>query len=160
NGWGNFSVAVSEGFDLLGRIIMTPEAGAFAKVQANDSPDYPINHYKQQSDLTSQAPAGGFVMPLLEGKFTETTWDFESCGYYWAEECQSRIGYFIDKTIAIETLADSQAYFTGRDTSVDVRKYAIGYYTIFKSQLQEKLGALLSGDYASLAPRLVKDSNG
>jgi hypothetical protein len=49
------------------------------------------------------------------------------------------------------------AYFTGRDTSVDVRLYAIGYILPFKNQLTEKFGALLAGDVSSFAPAVMAD---
>ena len=84
------------------------------------------------------------IIGLIDGKYIDTTWDFTGCGYYWADECQTRIGYFIDKTVALDVLSQSQAYFTGRDTSTDVRKYAIGYILPFKAQIQEKIGALLA----------------
>jgi hypothetical protein len=159
-GWGNFTVAVTEGFDLLGRVISMPSAGQYMSVDAGSSPDYPFNYFKQINDNAQDFASGPFL-PVLEGKFTSTTWAFTDCGYYWADECQSRIGYFFDKVVALQTLADSQAYFTGRDTSTDVRKYAIGYFLPFKSQIQEKLGALLAGDYASLAPRIdMNDPSG
>ena len=45
-------------------------------------------------------------------------------------------------------LSQSQAYFTGRDTTTDVRQYAIGYFMPFKKQIQEKFGAIFSGDTA------------
>jgi hypothetical protein len=155
-GWGNFTAAVSAGFDLLGKVITQPDAGQFTLVSKDKSTDYSFDYYKQTSDNLDSAN-GKQVVGLLDGKYSQTTWDFDNCGYYWADECQTRIGYFIDKTVAIDVLSQSQAYFTGRDTSTDVRKYAIGYYLPFKHQMQEKLGALLSGDYQSLAPTFSSD---
>src|SRR6185437_13820780 len=78
------------------------------------------------------------------------------CGYYWADECQTRIGYLLDKEIALNELSQSQAYFTGRDTSTDVRQEAIGYVIPFKPQLEEKIGAIFSNDMTSLAPQFVQ----
>jgi len=157
DGWGSFTQGVSEGFDMLGRVLTRPGAGTYQFVSAGQSTDYPIDYYKHSSDTTTPGGTGGGVtVGLIDGKFIDTTWDFNNCGYYWADECQTRIGYFIDKTVAMDVLSQSQAYFTGRDTSTDVRKYAIGYILPFKTQIQEKIGALLAGDYASLAPRIDK----
>ena len=153
DGWQSFGIAVTEGFDAIGRTIVRPGAGSYKFVGAGETTDYPVSYLKHASDNT-QAGVGEVGIGLIDGKFIDTTWDFNGCGYYWADECQTRIGYFIDKTIALDVLSDSQAYFTGRDTSTDVRKYAIGYFTVFKGQLQEKIGALLSGDYTSLSPRV------
>jgi hypothetical protein len=157
DGWGSFTAAVERGFNLVGQILMTPNAGSFTPVARAQSNDLPFDYYKFGRDDLSGG-AGATVIGLLDGKFGETTWDFDRCGYYWADECQTRIGYFIDKTIALDVLSQSQAYFTGRDTTTDVRRYAIGYYRIFKQQVQEKLGAMLAGDLTSLAPRLVPGS--
>ena len=156
DGWGNFTVGVSNGFDLLGRVITTPSAGTFVPVASAQSTDYPYDYYKHASDsLPSQNEPGGIYVPMLQGKYIDTTWDFEGCGYYWADECQTRIGYLLDKVAAIDVLSQSQAYFTGRDTSTDLRKYAIGYIRPFKNQIEEKFGALFAGDYNSLAPQIV-----
>ncbi len=152
--WGNFTVAVSEGFDLLGRIITMPDVTKYEKVLAGGNSDAPITYYKKAGYNAQNTVSVG----ILDGKYTDTAWDQDGCGYYWADECQTRIGYFIDKTIALDVLSQSQAYFTGRDTSTDVRRYAIGYYTAFKSQVSEKLGALLGGDFTSLAPYIENDA--
>lgn len=155
DGWNSFTVGVTEGFDLLGRIITQPEAGSFSLVPADRSTT-PYDYYEQVSDQPSNTP-DRVNIGLLDGKFATTTWDFDGCGYYWADECQTRIGYFLDKTYAIETLTESQAYFTGRDTSTDVRLYAIGYVLPFRAQILEKFGALLAGDYRTLAASLSED---
>jgi hypothetical protein len=154
NGWGTFTVAVSDGFDLLGRIIQTPSAGAYKAITADESTDTTYGYWRQISDDVS-SQAGTRFVPVLQGKYGDTTWDFQGCGYYWAEQCQTRIGYLIDKRVAMDILSQSQAYFTGRDTATDVRRYAIGYIRTFKHQIEEKVGALLSTDYRSLAPQMV-----
>jgi hypothetical protein len=155
NGWGSFSEAVTNGFNTLGNVISQPQAGEHTFVPASTSPDYPVGYFKKTNDQLVASQAGNIAVGLISGKYIDTTWDVNNCGYYWADECQTRIGYFIDKTVALDVLSQSQAYFTGRDTSTDVRKYAIGYILPFRNQIEEKLGALLSGDYASLAPRVT-----
>lgn len=153
--WGHFTAGVNAGFDLLGQIITQPEAGTFVKISANVASDFPVDVWLKNSDSTQPqigGPSGGRIVGLLDGKFINTTWDFNGCGYYWADECQTRIGYFVDKTVALDVLSQSQAYFTGRDTSTDVRKYAIGYFLPYKAQIQEKVGALLASDYTAFAP--------
>ena len=151
--WGSFTAGVTAGFDLLGQIITEPEAGTFVKVSANVVSDFPVDVWMKNSDATTPGlNAGATIVGLLDGKYIDTTWDFTGCGYYWADECQTRIGYFVDKTVALDELSDSQAYFIGRDTSTDVRKYAIGYILPFKAQIQEKIGALLADDFSSIAP--------
>lgn len=157
-GWGAFTIAVTDGFDLLGRMLTQPEPGTYGLVRAANN-DVPIDHWRQISEsvTTEPKPANQLTVGLIDGKFGSSTWDFDKCGYYWADECQSRIGYLLDKTLALEVLSASQAYFTGRDTSVDVRLYSIGYIVPFRKQLQEKFGALFANDYQSLAPTFWRD---
>ena len=155
DGWGNFTAGVAAGFDLIGQIIAQPEAGTFVKVSANVVSDFPVDVWKKNSDPAAAQPGdppGAVHIGLIDGKYIDTTWDFNGCGYYWADECQTRIGYFVDKTVALDILSQSQAYFTGRDTSTDVRKYAIGYILPFRQQIEEKIGALLASDFTSIAP--------
>ncbi len=151
-GWGNFPVAVTEGFDLLGRIITQPEPGTYVKLNSTQA-FLPLEYWAQASERTDgQSNDQRTVVGLIDGKYSYTTWDFGGCGYYWADECETRIGYLWDKLVALQVLTDSQAYFTGRDTSPDLRFYSIGYYIPFKKQLEEKFGAIFSYDYRSLAP--------
>lgn len=163
DGWGSFTAGVTAGFDLLGQIISQPEAGSFVKVPANVVSDFPVDVWKKTGDattppITGSAPGTKYV-GLIDGKYIDTTWDFNGCGYYWFDECQTRIGYFVDKTVALDVLSQSQAYFTGRDTSTDVRKYAIGYILPFRTQIEEKIGALLADDFTSFAPYFDASGN-
>lgn len=160
--WGPFTMGVTKGLDALGQVLAKPQAGTYSLVDVVDNNEYQYKVYRQTSDNISVNPLGGSrgpIIGLIDGKYLDTTWDFGGCGYFWGDECQSRIGYFIDKTIALDLLTQSQAYFTGRDTTTDVRKYAIGYYTGFKSQMLEKVGAILSGDLTSWAPRGTASGN-
>ncbi len=154
NGWGNFTAAIGVGFDTLTSVVTAPQAGVF--LPARDAVGNPL--WTQLSEELVEYSDANTIF-LDQGRFIETTWDF-NCGYYWADECQQRIGYFVDKTLALDVLSWSQAYFTGRDTSVDVRRYAIGYVLPFKKQLQEKIGALLSDDLQSFAPYFENDATG
>ena len=153
---------MSAGFDLLGQIITQPEAGTFTKVRRTWSATSRSTCGRRPATTPRRGSAAGStdIVGLIDGKYIDTTWDFTGCGYYWADECQTRIGYFVDKTIALDELSQSQAYFTGRDTSTDVRKYAIGYILPFKAQIQEKIGALLANDFTSIAPYFTSGDDG
>ena len=152
DGWGNFTAGVTAGFDLLGQIITQPEAGTFTRCRADVVSDFPVDVWKQTSDTTTPGLGRRADRQPPRRQVHRHHLGLHGCGYYWADECQTRIGYFIDKTVALDVLSQSQAYFTGRDTSTDVRQYAIGYILPFKAQIQEKFGALLAGDFTSLAP--------
>lgn len=149
--WGSFTAAVSMGFDTLWGVVTRPNFGSFAQLKAEESPDYPVTHYKMWSDRIFADPRFKPI-PVGVGRHATTTWDFEGCGYYWFDQCTTRIGYFHDKRIALDILTQSQAYFTGRDTATDVRKYAIGYFRLFPQHMMDRFGALLSGDVGAIAP--------
>ena len=71
----------------------------------------------------TQNPDGTFLTVGIDvGRYEDTTWNFQGCGYFWGDECQSRIGYFPDKYLTLKILSESQAYFTGRDTTTDRRR--------------------------------------
>jgi hypothetical protein len=133
--------------------LTTPGAGYHIKSTGADG----VASWRQWRDFTDQTGDPRIkTVGLIDGRFIDTRWDYDGCGYYWAEECQTRVGYTVDKTLALETLVDSQAYFTGRDTNKDVRQYAIGYIIPFKAQIEEKFGALFANDFKSLAPYFKK----
>src|SRR5579871_530401 len=149
NGWGNFTVAVSLGFDTVAQTITEPSAGWH--YQATDPAGNKLWTWFRDDTTPINDPQVN-VVGLIDGKYIDTTWDFNGCGYYWAEECQTRIGYLVDKTIAMDVMSQMQAYFTGRDTSTDVRQYAIGYFIPFRRQIEEKFGAIFANDMQSIAP--------
>ncbi len=154
NGWGNFTVAVSLGFDLIGQVVTMPNAGWH--VQYTDATSGAKVWKRFRDDTTPINDPTVRTVGMIDGKFIDTTWDFNGCGYYWAEECQTRIGYMIDKTIALDVMSQMQAYFTGRDTSVDVRQYAIGYFIPYRRQIEEKFGGIFANDFQSIAPYFKK----
>ena len=151
HGWGAFTLGVLNGFEMIGQTITTPTMGLFYKKTDPNGQGY----WKQfRDDLFEGSGLPGNIRRVnwLEGKYIDTKWDYDGCGYYWAEECQTRIGYMIDKQVALDVLSQSQAYFTGRDTNTDVRQYAIGYIIPFKKQIQFELGSIFAGDYQAYAP--------
>ena len=123
------------------------------------STDYPVDVLEavQRRHQPARRRPAAKSSACIDGKYIDTTWDFDGCGYYWADECQTRIGYFVDKTVALDVLSQSQAYFTGRDTSTDVRKYAIGYILPFKKQMRRSSARCWRATTRSLAPRAVDD---
>ena len=157
DGWGAFTDSVNDSFQLFGRVLTAPQAGSFV---ANLAPDLKSNTLVQIGDtlqpglaqqLNAQTGDGsGAVLDITQGRFLTTTWNFSGCGYYWGDECQSRIGYFADKWLVLKVLSENAAYFTGFDTAVDVRKFSIGYWLPYKSQISNIFSALLSGETSEL----------
>ena len=152
-GWGGFTLGVAQGFETIGQTLATPTMGLFGQHTDTTGRSY-WQQFRDDLFTGQNLQSNLRRVDFIDGKYIDSVWDSVNCGYYWAEECQTRIGYMVDKQIALDVLTDSQANFTGRDTSTDVRKYAIGYIVPFKKQIEEKWGALLSGDYFGFAPVL------
>jgi hypothetical protein len=87
---------------------------------------------------------------LTEGRWLETTWDFDS-GYYWDDK-ELRIGSFLDKALAMELMSDPTTWFMGRDTAADIRQYQLSYYTNFRDQMLDLFGGLIGDQVSTLAP--------
>ena len=155
-GWGSFTAAINDGFKLFGDVLTAPQAGAF--VSTSDELGNPL--LKQIQDDPIDAPGQVTNVDITDGRYEATSWNFNGCGYYWGDECQTRIGYFVDKWLALYALGESQAYFTGRDTSVDVRQYAIGYWLPYKQQILDTYGAIFAGETSQLAPYVLGPGEG
>ena len=156
NGWGSFSIGVigRRSTDIRRKNDSRCRRLApfkFISASDDDGTCRSATSSSSSDDVRLDDGRSTQYVPILQGKYIDTTWDFNGCGYYWADQCQTRIGYLIDKMVAMDVLTQSQAYFTGRDTATDVRRYAIGYIRPYKNQINEKIGALLAQDYTSLA---------
>jgi hypothetical protein len=158
-GWGGFTLGVALGFDTIAKVLTTPSMGMFYHGH-DDVGNVLWKQWDPNLRYGENFPPSIQRIDFLDGKWVDTIWDYKGCGYYWSEECQMRIGYMIDKQIALDVLSESQAYFTGRDTNTDVRQYAIGYIVPFKSQIEEKFGAIFASDTNSLAPVFRSDLQG
>ena len=153
NGWGAFTAGVNLGFETLGQVITQPTIGIFPSSR-------PIRRARRcgarSTPTRRTAPTSATrtsASTISTCRYIDTsTWDQATCGYYWYDDCQTRIGYMIDKIAALDELSQSQAYFTGRDTTADVRQYAIGYIVPYKKQIEEKFGAIFAGNTDDYAP--------
>ncbi len=145
NGMGAWSAAASVGFELLKKVVTTPEPGNYTAVARPDGS--PI---LQSGAGNALASAG--AIDSLEGRFLETTWDFDA-GYFWFDQLD-RVGYFYDKVYAMMTLVDPTTYFINRDTSADIRKYQLSYATTFGPGINSLFRGILAEDWNAIAPRL------
>src|SRR5439155_6370724 len=90
DGWGSFTAAVSQGFELLGEVVTRPTIGSYNPATNGLGQNY----WTQASDSPGQ---GSRSVDYIDGAYIDTKWDFTGCGYYWADECQTRVGYMVDK---------------------------------------------------------------
>ncbi|MBI2895977.1 MAG: zinc-dependent metalloprotease [Deltaproteobacteria bacterium] len=144
DGFGPLTVAVGDAFQTFAETLTMPEPGTY--------------HLDVRGDGTEWlAPWGeDFEVPLTEGRWLETTWDFDS-GYYWDDKVL-RVGYFVDKALAMELMADPTTWFLGRDTAADIRQYQISFYSNFRDQMVDLFGGLMGDRIDRIAP--YEDANG
>lgn len=147
--FGPFTVAVTQGFDFLGEVLLTPEPGPYYLYTGADNRDaYYMNEY--------ETGAPDFRVPIGQGRYFDTSWEYDS-GYFWYERV-GVVGSFLDKVAAIAELTDPETFFIGKDVAADLRQYSINYYRLFPAQITSVFAAALTGRWDRLAP--VYDSAG
>lgn len=145
NGWGPFTVAVNDGFDLLGEIVTTPTPGPYVLYTGDDGRDI----YLQDSFFDPQFPPD-FTLPLGEGRYFATEWEYDS-GYFWYERLH-HVGSFVDKVAAIAEITDPSTWFIGKDESSDLRQYAINFARLYPKQVTDFWAGALTNRYDRFGP--------
>jgi hypothetical protein len=146
DGMGAWTLAAAAAFQLLTQIITTPEPGDYVLYELSDGSDAYLNDYWYEPD---------FSIDAYEGRALETTWDWDQ-GYYWFDSLE-QVGYFYDKTIALQLLVDPETAFVGVDTASDVRTYSLSFYNTFGPAMDALFGGLMASDWSTIAPRMGRD---
>lgn len=143
DGMGAWTTAVGAGFQLLTRVVTTPEPGAYSESVRGDG---------TVALLPAEAGTrGAFTVSPFDGRSIETTWDFDA-GYFWFDQLD-RVGYFYDKAIALQVLVDPTTYFLGRDTDADIRRYQINFGSSFGPSLTAFMQGVIAEDWNLVGPR-------
>ncbi|MCK5795579.1 MAG: hypothetical protein KAI47_00235, partial [Deltaproteobacteria bacterium] len=145
DGWGSYTVAMNDAFDMALRTLAMPDIKNFS---AETTPD--------GQQIYNEATFGvDFKTSLTNGHYFTTSYatgDYKrTCGLKWWE-CLHHIGFYTDKIMALLTLTDAQTYFVGQDTSEDVREYRISFFDNYSTQLIDFFGDVLANDYEGHAP--------
>jgi hypothetical protein len=150
HGMGAWTAAVGSAFQLLSRVVTSPEPGDYSAETRADGTRAMV------SSLTGGAMGGaGVDIDITDARYLETTWNMDA-GYFWFDQLE-RVGFFYDKIIALMTLTDPTTYFVGRDTDSDIRRYQISFASSFGPSLTGLMRGILSDDWSAIAPR---ESNG
>jgi hypothetical protein len=141
--FGPYTVAVTQGFDFLGEVLMMPEPGNYYLYTGNDGRD---SYYKD--DYAVDPP--DFTIGVGQGRYFDTSWEYDS-GYFWYERV-GVIGSFLDKVAAIAEITDPETYFIGKDVAADLRQYSINYYRLFPKQITDVFAGVLTDRWDRVAP--------
>lgn len=151
DGLGAYTVGVTAAYNLLRKIIGTPEPGTYEETSLADG-----------TPVFIAGQGGGGLFPIanrfdvdtFEGRYLRTGFDF---GPDFAWIYLDRSGYFHDKTLAMQVLTYSDAEFIGEDTEVDSRQFATSFYTTFPDSMTVFMGGLASHDWQAYAPRVINN---
>jgi hypothetical protein len=145
DGYGPFTMGVRESFNVFARTLARPEPGGYERTTDWDgSESWTPLWYSE--DLT---------IGVSDGRYLSTEWDYDE-GYFW-DEAITRVGFFSNKTLAMEALFDPTTYFLGQDTASDLRGFRVNYGANFFEPLKELVGDLMVGDTAGFAPYELDD---
>ncbi|MFK7987652.1 MAG: zinc-dependent metalloprotease [Sandaracinaceae bacterium] len=139
DGMGGYTAAVGAAYQLLLRVVTSPEPGGYSMDRRGDG-------------LEVMTPGGAAQsVDGFDGRFLETTWNFDA-GYFWFDQLE-RVGYFYDKVLALQVLSDPTTYFLGRDTDSDIRRYQLNFASTFGPSMTRFYGGVLGEDWTTIAPR-------
>lgn len=150
DGMGAYTLAVGVGMGMLTRVVTAPEVGGYANTTRGDGSVAMIR-------TGEGSPFDGNTVGLFDGRFMETTWDFDA-GYFWFDQLE-RVGYFYDKTQALQVMVDPTTYFLGRDTDVDIRRYQLNFATTFPDAVDGFFRGILGEDWGTISPRFAGPRN-
>ncbi|MFK8004220.1 MAG: zinc-dependent metalloprotease [Polyangiales bacterium] len=143
DGMGAWTAAVGSAFNLFTQVITNPEPGNYAQQGRGDG------------TIAMLEGNGGNSIDAFAGRGLETRWD-QNQGFFWYENLQ-RVGFFYDKSLALQVLLDPQTNFLGRDTAADVRSYQLSFYTTFGPSTESLMRGLVGADWSSISPRFDGD---
>ena len=146
NGFGGWTAATGVAFSLLARVVTAPEPGLYVQTTRPDA-----TVAIEPGNGTTLMP--GTPVNALDGRFTETTWNFDN-GFYWRDQLE-RVGYTYDKISALTALTDSTANFVGRDTDSDVRRFQLSFATTFGPATTNLFRGVMGEEWMTVGPRFV-----
>jgi hypothetical protein len=146
NGYGSYTVAIQEAFNVAMRTMLMPDIGYYENKKV--LPDGQVAY--RQVDYSTPISTGLTNARYFATEYYDTNYE-QDCGMYWWE-CLHHMGFYLDKIMALMVLSDPRTYFVGQDTAEDIRRYRISFFDNFTDQIIDHFGAILSNDYDKVAP--------
>lgn len=140
------------GVNALGRVLQTPEPGAYY----HDADENLLINYSYDTTVPVCAPGheddpdcSNLTLPLGEGKYAFSFYDGDS-GYYFYDRVKV-VGSFYDKLAALEALTSPDTYFLGVDSDANLTEYAISMFLYFPEQVARLVGGSAVEQYGVFA---------
>jgi hypothetical protein len=101
-----------------------------------------------------------FNIPLMDGRYLETTFDTNLGGAWDFEQFPTYVGFNNEKVMAIRQLVDSRPTLStvSRDNALDNRGVYISWRSDLPNAVDRLLGAMLSEDWELIAPSFKADN--
>lgn len=147
DGFGSYTAGLGAVYQLLTKIVATPEPGCHEHTTLIDGSDAFV-----ESPTATSCPPGSALLNVdtFDGRALRTGYSLGPDSSFWF---LTRSGYFQDKTLALQSLTDPGARVLGQDTDVDIRRFQVSFYTTFQKPIQNILRGIIGEDWATYAPR-------
>ncbi|MSP92311.1 MAG: hypothetical protein EXR79_10990 [Myxococcales bacterium] len=152
-GWGGKTWAIQNAFNYLVQTLLMPDIGFSGLYTQTDRPD--------GSKLYQESPFGfgDFKLTVANARYYSTNWSGAGAGgaiecgfFFW--ECLQRIGFYVDKVMAMEAMSDAETHYVARANPIDVRDWQVGYYSTFSDSIRRIGAAIAAGDWSRVGPYL------
>jgi hypothetical protein len=159
-GWGSWTLAVSDIFSTFIRTLTMPSPGWHQEMTGpNDETFFKYNTDEDQyCSGTGPGTDCEFKVPLIVGKYIDDSYDYDY-GYEWYMKIERR-GQFFDRPLAIQMIAEATNNWLGRDTQEDFRKYTMNFARLFPAQIMSVFKAIQTNDMEKIATAVCVDGNG
>ncbi len=146
DGFGAYTAAVGAAYQLLSRVIATPDSGCHLPYQIGEGETALLSG----GSYGECASAGGAYIDAFDGRELYTTIALGPDQSFWY---YTRAGFFNDKTLALEALTTPGVYVRGADVDADTRSYQVNFYNSFPEPLFSLLRGIIGQDWSCYAPR-------
>lgn len=149
-GFGLYTVAISDAFNLMARSLTRPDADIYNVVTRGDGSR--IHAYDGWIRSTT------IELPVTDGRYFTTSWrdstGYDDCGiHFW--ECLHHYGFYLNKIMTLQAMSEAETFFVARDTAEDIRMWRISYFDDYAPQIIRLIGGLLAEDYYDVAPYMA-----
>ncbi|MCA9603634.1 MAG: zinc-dependent metalloprotease [Myxococcales bacterium] len=132
------------GFQLFWEVLATPSYGSYKK----EGDEYVLMDYEKRADADLYVPPG-------VGRRSFSVYDNES-GYFLFNRV-TESGQYYTQLAALTALINSRSRVGfGQDRSADSLSWALPYYIVFKTDVDNLFGSVIQEDSKYMAPQIVK----
>ncbi|MCK6571975.1 zinc-dependent metalloprotease [Myxococcota bacterium] len=150
-----FDVGMYAGFNLFGEALSTPPYGTYCEGENGNliflTDSLPDSATRDAANEDPACVAGARTYSIAPGVGRRRFSRYDNQAGYYLESRSLEAGHYFAELAAILSLVDFDARIIGAEG--DAGTYAIGYYDVFRDEMEGLLNAIVSKDYRAFAPR-------